>query len=50
MENKAITTKSLWVFALILSLGFIISSVVLGFAVKQFSQTKLTHLVLLRIL
>ena len=39
MENKAITTKSLWVFALILSLGFIISSVVLGFAVKQFSQT-----------
>lgn len=40
MENKTITYKSLWVFALILSLGFIISAGVMGFALKQFNSTK----------
>lgn len=39
MENKAITSKSLWVFALILSLGFILSAVVMGYALKQFNQS-----------
>lgn len=40
MENKTITYKSLWVFALILSLGFIISAGVMGYALKQFNSTK----------
>ena len=40
MENKSITYKSLWVFALILSLGFIISAGVMGYALKQFNSTK----------
>lgn len=40
MENKTITYKTLWVFALILSLGFIISAGVMGYALKQFNSTK----------
>lgn len=40
MENKTITYKTLWVFALILSLGFIISASVLGYALKNFNSTK----------
>lgn len=40
MENKSITYKTLWVFALILSLGFIISASVLGYAFKQFGGEK----------
>ncbi len=40
MENKTITYKSLWVFALILSLGFIISAGVMGYALKQSNNTK----------
>ncbi|ENU27514.1 SIMPL domain-containing protein [Acinetobacter modestus] len=40
MENKTITYKSLWVFALILSLGFIASAAVMGYALKQFNGTK----------
>ncbi|MCH7315470.1 SIMPL domain-containing protein [Acinetobacter sp. ANC 3882] len=40
MESKTITYKSLWVFALILSLGFIISAGVMGVALKQFNSTK----------
>ncbi|CAM4373221.1 hypothetical protein F901_00020 [Acinetobacter dispersus] len=40
MENKTITYKSLWVFALILSLGFIMSAGVMGYALKQFNSTK----------
>ena len=39
MENKKITYKSLWVFALILSLGFIVSAAVIGYAVKQFNNS-----------
>ena len=39
MENKTITYKSLWVFALILSLGFIVSAAVIGYAVKQFNNS-----------
>lgn len=34
MENKIITSKSLWVFAFILSLGFVISAAVIGYALK----------------
>lgn len=40
MENKSVTYKTLWVFALILSLGFIISASVLGYAFKQFGGEK----------
>lgn len=40
MDNKSITSKSLWVFALILSIGFIISAVVMGFALKQMNGEK----------
>lgn len=40
MENKSITYKTLWVFALILSLGFIISASVMGYALKQFNGEK----------
>ncbi|WP_196085104.1 SIMPL domain-containing protein, partial [Acinetobacter sp. Res13-Abat-PEC15-P5-02] len=36
----SITYKSLWIFALILSLGFIISASVLGYAFKQFGGEK----------
>ncbi|NUG71565.1 SIMPL domain-containing protein, partial [Acinetobacter bereziniae] len=36
----SITYKTLWVFALILSLGFIISASVLGYAFKQFGGEK----------
>ena len=39
MENKTITYKSFWVFALILSLGFIVSAAVIGYAVKQFNNS-----------
>lgn len=39
MENKTINTKSLWISALVLSLGFIISALILGFAIKQFNNT-----------
>ncbi|MEG0132372.1 MAG: hypothetical protein RR677_13035, partial [Acinetobacter sp.] len=40
MENKSITYKTLWVSALILSLGFIISAGVIGYALKQFGGDK----------
>lgn len=40
MENKSVTYETLWVFALILSLGFIISASVLGYAFKQFGGEK----------
>ena len=40
MENKIITSKTLWLSALILSLGFIISSLVMGYAVKQLNGNK----------
>lgn len=40
MENKSVTYKTLWVFALILSLGFIISASVLGYAFKKFGGEK----------
>lgn len=39
VENKTITSKTLWVFALILSLGFVISAGVMGFAMKQFNRS-----------
>lgn len=38
MENKTITSKTLWVFAVILSLGFIVSAAVMGYAFKQFNR------------
>lgn len=40
MENKTITSKSLWVFALILSLGFVISAAVIGYALKQSNSSQ----------
>ncbi len=40
MENKTITYKTLWVFALILSLGFVVSAGVMGYALKQSNSTK----------
>ncbi|TCM68675.1 hypothetical protein EC844_10451 [Acinetobacter calcoaceticus] len=40
MENKTISYKTLWVFALILSLGFIISAGVMGYALKQMNGNK----------
>ncbi len=40
MENKTITSKSLWVFALILSLGFVISAAVIGYAFKQSNRSQ----------
>lgn len=40
MEQKTITYKTLWVFAFILSLGFIISAAVMGYALQQFNNTK----------
>ncbi|EEH70105.1 MULTISPECIES: SIMPL domain-containing protein [Acinetobacter] len=40
MENKTITYISLWVFAFILSLGFVISAAVMGYSLKQFNSTK----------
>ena len=39
MENKTITSKTLWLSALILSLGFIISAAVIGYTIKQFKGT-----------
>lgn len=42
MENKTITYKTLWVTALILSLGFIISAGVMGYALKQTNGAKNT--------
>lgn len=39
MENKTITSKTLWFSALILSLGFIISAAVIGYTIKQFKGT-----------
>ena len=40
MENKIITSKTLWLSALILSLGFIVSSLVMGYSVKQLNGNK----------
>ncbi|EPF71001.1 SIMPL domain-containing protein [Acinetobacter rudis] len=40
MENKSVTPKTLWLFAVILSLGFIISSVVIGYAFKQLNGNR----------
>lgn len=40
MENKTITSKSLWVFALILSLGFVVSAAVIGYAFKQSNRAQ----------
>ena len=40
MENKTITSKSLWVFAFILSLGFVISAAVIGYALKQSNRSQ----------
>lgn len=39
MDNKTITSKTLWLSALILSLGFIISATVIGYTIKQFKGT-----------
>ena len=40
MENKSMSAKTVWVFALILSLGLIISAVVLSYTLKQFNSGK----------
>lgn len=40
MDNKTITSKTLWVFAAILSLGFILSAAVMGYAFKQLNSSK----------
>ncbi|RZG47209.1 MULTISPECIES: SIMPL domain-containing protein [Acinetobacter] len=40
MENKTITSKSLWIFAFILSLGFVISAAVIGYALKQSNRSQ----------
>ena len=40
MENKTMSAKTVWVFALILSLGLIISAVVLSYTLKQFNSGK----------
>ncbi|ENX12396.1 hypothetical protein F889_00359 [Acinetobacter colistiniresistens] len=40
MEAKTITYRSLWLCALILSLGFIISAAVMGYALKQLNNNK----------
>ena len=40
MENKTMGAKTVWVFALILSLGLIISAVVLSYTLKQFNSGK----------
>lgn len=40
MESKTLTAKTLWFSALILSLGFIVSAAVMGYALKQFNSTK----------
>lgn len=37
MEKREITSKSLWIVALILSLGFIASSGILAYALKNFN-------------
>ncbi len=40
MQNKSITSKTLVIFAIILSLGFILSAGVIGYAFKQLNTNK----------
>ncbi|OTG87148.1 hypothetical protein B9T31_05945 [Acinetobacter sp. ANC 4558] len=40
MENKDISAKTFWVFALILSLGLALSAAIIGYSFKQLNTTK----------